>query len=66
MGATILDLKKVRTADGIEARASGKAWFAFVGVVPIGLPSDPSDTACKDLGVQIARFLASEQNPAER
>ncbi len=66
MGATVFDLKKAQTADRIEASASGKAWFAIVGVFPIGLPSLTSETACKDLGVQIARFLASEQNPAER
>ncbi len=66
MGATVFDLKKAQTADRIEASASGKAWFAIVGVFPIGLPSLTSETSCKDLGVQIARFLASEQNPAER
>ncbi len=66
MGATVFDLKKAQTADRIEASASGKAWFAIVGVFPIGVPSVTGDTACKDLGVQIARFLASEQNPAEK
>ncbi len=66
MGATVFDLKTAQTADRIEASASGKAWFAIVGVFPIGVPSVTGDTACKDLGVQIARFLAGELNPAER
>ncbi len=66
MGATVFDLKKAQTADRVQASASGKAWFAIVGVFPIGFPSVPSAVACKDLGGQIARFLASAQNPAER
>ncbi len=66
LGASVLDLNYSRREENLEASASGTAWFAIVGVFPIGVPSVTGDTACKDLGVQIARFLASEQNPAER
>lgn len=66
MGATVLDLKKARTGDRVQASASGKAWFAIVGVFPIGIPSDPSGAACKDLGVRIAQSITNGQSPAER
>ncbi len=66
LGASVLDLNYSRREENLEASASGTAWFAIVGLFPIGLPSDPSYVACKDLGGRIARSIANEQNSAER
>ncbi len=66
LGASVLDLKYSRREENLNASASGTAWLAVVGIFPIGLPSDPSYVACKDLGVRIARSISNEQNPAER
>ena len=66
LGASVLDLKYSRREENLNASASGTAWLAVVGIFPIGLPSDPSYVACKDLGVRIARSISNEQNPTER
>ncbi len=66
LGASVLDLNYPRREENLDASASGTSWFAIVGIFPIGLPSDPSYVACKDLGVRISRSISNEQNPAER
>ncbi len=66
LGASVLDLNYPRREENLDASASGTSWFAIVGIFPIGLPSDPSYVACKDLGGRIARSIANEQNSAER
>jgi len=58
VGASVLDLTRVRATDSIETTATGTAWFAMVGVIPLGLPSKPSAVACRLLGRDIARHLA--------
>ncbi len=65
IGATILDLKKAKTVDRLEARASGKAWFAIVGIFPLGVPSATGAVACRDLGTRIAQFLGNEEKSSE-
>ena len=60
-----MDLKKPAPAKKLEATASGTAWVAVVIMFPIGLPSEPSDVACKKLGTQVARFLRDRQTAQE-
>lgn len=66
MAATVFDLKKKQTAYQVQASASGKAWVAIFLVLPIGLPSYPSDKACKDIGVRVGRLLGNIEIPKDK
>jgi hypothetical protein len=65
LGASVLDLNKPAPAKKLAATASGTAWLVVVGIVPIGMPSEPGSVACDDLGTQVARFLRDQQTGRE-
>ncbi len=57
LGATVLDLKDSRRTKNLNASSSGTSWFAVVGMIPIGFPSDTVGTVCRDLGTRLTHFL---------
>jgi hypothetical protein len=57
-GASILTLEGANTPESIESSATGTAWLAMVGEIPLGLPSQPTDVACQSLGKDILQYLA--------
>jgi len=65
IGATVLDLKMATRTNQLQASSSGKSFFAIVGIFPIGLPSYPSDKACKNVGIQVGRLLGKIETPKD-
>ena len=63
LGASVLDLKHSLAEENLDASSSGTSWFAMVGILPIGAPSDTVGAACRDLGMQLTRYLEGE-NPS--
>ena len=63
LGASVLDLKHSLRTENLDASASGTSWLAVVLIFPIGLPSDPVGTVCRDLGTRLTRYLDGEVPP---
>lgn len=57
LGASVLDLRRAGIAESFESTETGTAWLALVANFPVGVPSKPSDVACRLLGKDIARHL---------
>lgn len=64
MEALILDIKGSAPAAEVTATAQKKAWFAVIGIIPIGMPASPESEACAILGEEIVNFIAHNTNPA--
>lgn len=62
VGAAVLDVSNLETVGDVNASASGTAWFAIVGVLPLGLPANTESAACNDLGARIAASLGTKHN----
>ena len=57
LGASVLDLKHSQRETNMDASSSGTSWFAMVGIIPMGAPSDTVGTVCRDLGARLTRYL---------
>ena len=57
LGASVLDLKHSLAEENLDASSSGTSWFAMIGIIPLGAPSDTVGAACRDLGMQLTRHL---------
>jgi hypothetical protein len=65
LAAVVLDLASEQLLQGPEAEASGHAWFAALGIFPLGMP--PGFTrarACSGFGRAVAEALATGAPPA--
>ena len=57
LGASVLDLKQSLREENLDASSSGTSWFAMIGIIPLGAPSDTVGGACRDLGMQLTQYL---------
>ena len=58
LSATILDVHlKNDMGKNVDNVSTGKAWFAIVGVVPMGMPSFTEHKACSNVGNDIGKIL---------
>jgi hypothetical protein len=55
--AFILDAKQPCNSGEVNSEASGHAWLAFIGVLPIGLPAFSESKAYQALGEELVKFL---------
>jgi hypothetical protein len=57
LGASIVDLADLASNDQLQSESQDTAWFALIGVLPVGMPSNAEDHLCRDVGVQISEYL---------
>jgi hypothetical protein len=57
LGATVVDLRDISRTDRLRSQSEDTAWFALIGIVPVGMPSNAEDQTCRDVGVQISEYL---------
>ncbi len=62
--ARIIDLKQRREAGTVRAFASGETTW-IIPPFPLVLPAFPEGRACRELGEEVAKFLAGEKLPEE-
>jgi hypothetical protein len=62
--AGMVDLETMEQVSALEGRDSGTAWFAVVGILPIGMPYDTERGSCRALGTEIAEFLRQRRAAA--
>ena len=62
--AGMVDLKTMEQVSALEGKDSGTAWFAVIGILPIGMPYDTERGSCHALGTEIAEFLRQRRAAA--
>lgn len=57
LGASIVDLSDLASSNQLNSESRDTAWFALIGVIPVGMPSNAEDHLCRDVGAQISEYL---------
>ncbi len=66
MVASVLDLARRGNLLRSEALATGTAWFAMIGIFPLGMPAGTEGVTCTRQGEKIAALLEEQDAAAER
>ena len=63
-GAVVYDLEARDSIGRVEVHASGRPWFAILGIFPLGAPSSTETWACQKLGTSMASVFPRVSFPS--